>query len=51
MMEPLPAEVLRPLPGLDGKKAKKPQKSDRKHLLSERALADLSSWQAIRRLG
>jgi folate-dependent tRNA-U54 methylase TrmFO/GidA len=50
MLEPLPADVLRPPAGPDGKKIKKPQKGDRKHLLSERAIAALTSWQASRRV-
>ena len=48
MMPPLPNEVLRPV-GVDGKKGKKPAKSDRKHLLSERALESLEAWLSTRR--
>jgi methylenetetrahydrofolate--tRNA-(uracil-5-)-methyltransferase len=48
MMPPLPTEVLRPV-SVDGKKGKKPAKGDRKHLLSERALAALDTWVSTRR--
>lgn len=49
MVDPLPDDVLRPPQGPDGKRAKKPQKADRKHLLSERALKDLDAWLLTRR--
>jgi hypothetical protein len=48
MVDPLPDEVLYPPPGPDGKRVKRPQKADRKHLLSTRALQDLERWRADR---
>jgi methylenetetrahydrofolate--tRNA-(uracil-5-)-methyltransferase len=48
MVDPLPDEVLCPPPGPDGKRVKRPQKADRKHLLSTRALQDLERWRADR---
>ena len=45
MMPPLPPDVLRPPPDADGKKRKKPQKPERKHLLSVRALEAMEPWR------
>ncbi len=49
MLDPLDEELLRPVRAAEGKKAKRPDKAQRKHLYSTRALEHMDAWLKSRR--